>query len=100
MKFEIDFVNREVPTGRPSDLDDDYCQCNERDGWTLEVEEGQATLRHSCGKQSWLLPEDIFAEVPVTVTVETCGSPGGWHGMTRCDCGPEVSIEVDFTQSP
>ena len=100
MAIELNFDWEAVETDPGSILDDDYCQCNERDGWTLEIEEGQATLRHSCGKPSWLLPEDIFAEVPVTVTVETCGSPGGWHGMTRCDCGPEVSIEVDFTQSP
>lgn len=74
-------------------VDPDYCECGETTGWTLVVEEGGASLLHSCGKPSWLYPEDIWIEVPVTLDVTTCDNPGGWHGMERCDCGPEVIIE-------
>lgn len=73
----------------------DMCECPLNDTrCTLRIEEGQAELIHvTCGKRLWLEPEDIFAEIPVDVTIEDCGNPGGWHGMERCDHGPEVSIE-------
>ena len=74
------------------------CRCSLKDDprCTLDVEEGQASLIHvACGRSLWLEREDIFAEFPVKVTIETCANPGGWHGMERCDCGPEVSIELD-----
>jgi hypothetical protein len=74
----------------------DGCECALKDDprCTLDIEEGQASLRHdACGRPLWLDREDIFAEFPVNVTIETCSNPGGWHGMERCDCGPEVAIE-------
>ena len=73
------------------------CECalNDDPGCTLVIEEGQASLTHdACGRPLWLYQEDIFAEFPVTVTVDTCDNPGGWHGMQRCECGPTVAIEL------
>lgn len=90
---EVDQSNRLIPI--------DYeCGCNLHDDprCTLTVEEGSASLTHvACGKRLWLIPEDIYFEVPVKVAVETCDNPGGWHGFERCDCGPEVHIELDST---
>ena len=77
------------------------CECSLKDDprCTLDIEEGQARVTHvACGKPLWIYPEDIFAEFPVTVGVETCSNPGGWHGMERCDCGPSVIIEHDPRQ--
>ena len=73
------------------------CECEKREGThTLVVEEGQASVLHdACGLPLWFLPEDTFAEFPVTVKVEDCGNPGGWHGDIRCERGPTITIEYD-----
>jgi hypothetical protein len=87
---------KKVVNGLPDFSEDNECKCALKDDprCTLTIEEGQASLRHdACGRPLWLYQEDIWAEFPVTVDIQTCDNPGGWHGMERCDCGPEVSIE-------
>ena len=82
----------------PGDPFGGVCECSLKDDprCTLTVEEGNASLHHdACGLPLWLEHEDIFAEFPVKVSIETCSNPGGWHGMERCDCGPEVIILGD-----
>ena len=95
IKLNFDF---ESSSSHPQYPVDNYCECNNTSDWTLEVEEGHASLRHSCGKLSWLEPEDLWFEAAVTVTIDTCSNPGGWHGMVRCDCGPEVYVEIATKQ--
>jgi len=48
------------------------------------------------GLPQWLEQPDAYylgmEPIPVSVNVETCSNPGGWHGLQRCDCTPGIVI--------
>lgn len=74
---------------QPEGPDEDWCDCDETTGWMLHIEEGHASLHHSCGKESWLSAHDyvdLWMELPVTVEV---------HVQRRAD-----DIDVEATINP
>lgn len=95
-KIRLEFTELPESAAIP-EIDDTVCNCAfAGTPCKLLVEEGQAVIVHNeCDKPIDFYPEDLWTEFPVTVTVETCDNPGGWHGMTRCECGPAIIIEYD-----
>lgn len=66
------------------------CDCGTLDGlWDLSYDQGIQLVHRTCGKNfgapDW--EEFFYFESPVTLSLDQCSDPGGWHGLTRCDCG-------------
>lgn len=36
--------------------------------------------------------EDLYFSIRAKLVYRTCGNPGGWHGLERCDCGYLVDV--------
>lgn len=73
------------PTSRPCE---DGVESHQ---WRLVIDDGSTSFRSGCMSCEEFI-EDMFpeayvvADIPVTLTWESCGNPGGWHGLQRCDC--------------
>ena len=66
-----------------------YVFCLEEGQPTITLAEGEVCIGNRCIEDMASFGyEDLYSrEIPCTIEFETCGSPGGWHGLTRCDCG-------------
>ena len=94
---EVDPQKESVPG--PEDKHCEDCRAGKLgDRFTLAIEEGMGAL--SCGVcgglSDWLAEMDNvyfgMEPIPVSVAVETCSNPGGWHGLLRCDCDFNIVI--------
>ncbi len=61
--------------------------------WKLSIEADQIHLSTDCRLCTdgfWAFDHDDMGMGPVDVSLEfvpECDNLGGWHGLTRCDCG-------------
>ena len=95
----LHFVSDHEPALEDIDIDALACQCpNPDDQYLLEIEEGQAVLKHAaCGKQPpayWGDWHDLVMMSQIRVTARPQPECDGaeWHGDTRCDCGYTIEV--------